>query len=808
MKVIEFLENFFDLDTFCLFKSIKRGENGKKFPVGLPTGRLDWTSEDLIDWNTEKLEDKNYTAVEIYLWKTPFWVVDTDSEEAFNFITKKFPTIVNTRQTFTRKDNFHRHFLIEDIGETPKNKNTKKLKVNNMDLDLLGDSVWEEVDRELHNESILLFDINSLVNFKKPKPITETLQVLNPNQIVPNNKNQEETIKTIEYILSILDPNKYNESNTWTGIGYIIHNEIQDKTVGIKLFKNFSMRMSNYNEAELYKFWNGIDLQNKYCLKPKTLSSLYYYFKKDYPKLYLEKKNELILKTKNFEKDTFNKLKSNADKLAYFNQFHFYNNNDGLYYTIKDRTIKGHTEAKFKNSIAPIRIPKKYKIGENNENDNENENNENNDIPQEVVIKYNCIFSLWNTHNDRSEYDNMYLYPPPLSVPSNFINKFRGFAIEEHNISINELNDNENIRQFNCVLGFLFYLSGECKISYEYLLKFYAHLFQKPGEIPRIALVFKSTTGCGKDLFISFIISIIGAEFVYKTSKLKDIVGDFNSAIDSKLICVANEVEAKTFNEFKENIKEHITEENISLVRKGIDPTTVPNYSRLIFHTNNNFPVELNDRRFALFGCSPVVKKLNLTEHYFSKIAKYLKNPVVQKLFYNYCLDIDIENYNFELNRPMTDIYKQSINKPIYLQFLIDKFEKLLKTEPSDWNGIKKFKKLDLLNEYNNWVQNANNCGLQVAPTRTAQKFKIEITSTLLEKLDLYFDKEEKDINKQYVVIRKSNGNEFYEFNVSELYNLFIEKNIAEEVDKTTNETLQMETDSESEIVDNNEFED
>ena len=128
MKVIEFLENFFDLDTFCLFKSIKRGENGKKFPVGLPTGRLDWTSEDLIDWNTEKLEDKNYTAVEIYLWKTPFWVVDTDSEEAFNFITKKFPTIVNTRQTFTRKDNFHRHFLIEDIGETPKNKNTKKLK--------------------------------------------------------------------------------------------------------------------------------------------------------------------------------------------------------------------------------------------------------------------------------------------------------------------------------------------------------------------------------------------------------------------------------------------------------------------------------------------------------------------------------------------------------------------------------------------------------------------------------------------------------------------------------------------------------
>ena len=807
MKVIDFLENFFELDTFCLFKSIKRGENFKKIPVGLPSGRYNWTSEELIDWNTEKLENKSFNAVEIFLWKTPYWVVDTDNEEAYNFITKNFPTILNTTLTFSRQDNFHRHFLIEFIGEFPKNSKTKIVKVNNIDLDLLGNFVFEELDREIHNESILSIDINSLITFKKPKPITETLQVLNPNQIVPDNKNQEETIKTIEYILSILDPNKYKGYSAWTGIGYIIHNEIQDKTVGIKLFKNFCMRMSNYEEAELYKFWNSIDLSSKYCLNPLTLSSLYYYFKKDYPKLYLEKKNELNLKTKNFEKDTFNKLKSNDDKLAYFNQFHFYNNNDGLYYTIKDRTIKGHTETKFKNSIAPIRIPKKFTNNKKNPNEN-NENENENDIPEEVIIKYEGIFNVWNTHNERSEYDNMYLYPPPLSVPSNYINKFRGFAIEEHNISINELNDKENIRQFNCVLGFLYYLSGECDISYEYLLKFYAHLFQKPGEIPRIALVFKSTTGCGKDLWISFIISILGAEFIYKTSKLKDIVGDFNSAIDSKLICVANEVEPKTFNDFKENIKEFITEENISLVRKGIDPITVPNYSRLIFHTNNNFPVELNDRRFAIFGCSPVVKKLNLTEHYFSKIAKYLKNPVVQKLFYNYCLNIDIENYNFELNRPKTDIYKQSINKPIYLQFLIDKFEKLLKTEPSDWNGIKKFKKLDLLNEYNLWVQNPNNCGLQIPPTRTAQKFKIEITSTLLEKLDLYFDKDTKDINIQYVVIRKSNGNEYYEFNVSELYKLFIEKNIAEEVDKTTNETLQMETDSENEIVDFSEFED
>ena len=807
MKVIEFLENFFELDTFCLFKSIKRGENYKKIPVGLPSGRYNWTSEELIDWNTEKLENKSFNAVEIFLWKTPYWVVDTDSEEAYNFITKKFPTILNTTLTFSRQDNFHRHFLIEFIGEFPKNSKTKIVKVNNIDLDLLGNFVFEELDREIHNESILSIDINSLITFKKPKPITETLQVLNPNQIVPNNKNQEETIKTIEYILSILDPNKYNSYITWRGIGYIIHNEIQDKTVGIKLYKNFCMRMSIYDETELYKFWNSIDLTSKYCLNPLTLSTLYYYFKKDYPKLYLEKKNELLLKTKNFEKDIFNKLKSNDDKLAYFNQFHFYNNNDGLYYTIKNRTIKGHTETKFKNSIAPIRIPKKFTNNKKNPNEN-NENENENDIPEEVIIKWEGIFNLWNTHNERSEYDNMYLYPPPLSVPSNYINKFRGFAIEEHNISTNELNDKENIRQFNCVLGFLYYLSGECDISYEYLLKFYAHLFQKPGEIPRIAIVFKSTTGCGKDLWISFIISIIGAEFIYKTSKLKDIVGDFNSAIDSKLICVANEVEAKTFKEFKENIKEFITEENISLVRKGIDPTTVPNYSRLIFHTNNNFPIELNDRRFAIFGCSPVVKKLNSTENYFSKISKYLKNPVVQKLFYNYCLDIDIENYNFELNRPMTDIYKQNIHTPFYISFLINKFENLLKTEPSDWNGIKKFKKTDFLNEYNIWVQNPNNVIADKPPIRTTQKFKIEITSNLLEKLDLYFDTEQKDIHIQYVVIRKSNGNEYYEFNVSELYKLFVEKNIAEEVDKTTNETLQIiDTDSENEIVDYSDFE-
>ncbi len=155
MKVIDFLTNFFDLDTFCLFKSIKRGENNKKIPVGIPSGRLNWTSEELIDWNTEKLENKNFNAVEIFLWKTPYWVVDTDSEEALNFINKNFSNMINTTHTFSQKDNYHRHFLIEFIGEFPKNSKTKFVKVNNMDLDLLGNCIWEELDREIHTENIL-----------------------------------------------------------------------------------------------------------------------------------------------------------------------------------------------------------------------------------------------------------------------------------------------------------------------------------------------------------------------------------------------------------------------------------------------------------------------------------------------------------------------------------------------------------------------------------------------------------------------------------------------------------------------------
>jgi len=344
-------------------------------------------------------------------------------------------------------------------------------------------------------------------------------------------------------------------------------------------------------------------------------------------------------------------------------------------------------------------------------------------------------------------------------------------------------------------------------------------LFQKPGELPRIALVFKSTTGCGKDMWISFIRYILGAEFIYKTSKLKDIVGDFNSAIDSKLICVANEVEPKNFKDFKENIKEHITEEQMSLVRKGQDPIIVPNYSRLIFHTNNNFGIEINDRRYAMFECSHKVKQLNLNEGYFEKMSNYIKNPVVQKLFYNYCIKIDIRHYNFELNRPKTKVFKESLRSsmPFYLQFLVDKFNDLCQSADSDWDGIIKVKKTDLLTEYNTWITDCNNVSMNEPPKRTAQKFKIEVTSTLLEKLDLYYDENEKDITVQPIIIIKIKGTEHYKFNVLALYQLFIDKNIADEIDKTTNQTLQMsdndnfsdidsDSSSENDIVDNSEF--
>jgi len=89
-------------------------------------------------------------------------------------------------------------------------------------------------------------------------------------------------------------------------------------------------------------------------------------------------------------------------------------------------------------------------------------------------------------------------------------------------------------------------LCGSNEEHYEYLLNYLAHLVQKPGDKPGIALVMRGRKGAGKSLLFENVMAPIidgnGApESYFQTADSKLVFGDFNAPMEKNILFVAEE---------------------------------------------------------------------------------------------------------------------------------------------------------------------------------------------------------------------------------------------------------------------------
>lgn len=285
---------------------------------------------------------------------------------------------------------------------------------------------------------------------------------------------------------------------------------------------------------------------------------------------------------------------------------------------------------------------------------------------------------------------------PCQVAPKGVYNTFKGFEASTKELFADVDIDN------SLLMKHIFHLSGNDDKVFKYVLDCFANMIQKPYDLTRTALLFKSIDGVGKDtLFDYFGNRILGSKYYVVLTDVKKIFGSFNSMLENKILVVINESKSKTSFEYSDAIKDGITRTENIIERKGKESYKNSNNIFYTFFTNNKnaLKVEENDRRIVAIECD---SKIANDAVYFDALRNELNSGKLDRAFYEYLLKRDLSKVNFTKDRPTTKLYEalKEHNVPILARFLceyVDKHQKITKINATTF-----------ITEFNFWMQTNN----------------------------------------------------------------------------------------------------
>lgn len=348
-------------------------------------------------------------------------------------------------------------------------------------------------------------------------------------------------------------------------------------------------------------------------------------------------------------------------------------------------------------------------------------------------------------------------FKPCLETPPNVYNTFDGFKVtktecEKLNIDIKNIKETKIYKHIEKLCG------NDEKVI-DYFLMVLSRKVKNPTKLTNTAIIMKSEEGAGKDTFFNwFGNDILGEKYYFNDSDLNLIFGTFNASLNNKILIVMNEASRKETANILERIKDRITKVTNNIEFKGFDPIQQTNCATLILLTNNDNPINITptNRRFTVWECDNSICN---NKEYFDALREELNNKSYAKLFYDYFMSLESDDYDFTNNRPMTQIYSdlKEANKPIiilFLETLISAWHSIIVDKGIVKNTIETYGASQLFALFNAFVKENN--------------FKCDYTPTC-------FGLKLKSINQ--VVKKRTNKGVVYEINIEELEKSFIEKN-------------------------------
>jgi len=299
----------------------------------------------------------------------------------------------------------------------------------------------------------------------------------------------------------------------------------------------------------------------------------------------------------------------------------------------------------------------------------------------EFCIKYGNLFyyennkqklfiNKWLLDESLRYYDNVGMYPNSNkhTCPSNTYNLWVDWNINSATINKEEDVDDLGLEFF---INHIRLLCNFDETLTAFVVRWLAQFLQYT-HIKTIELIFISSEGAGKGLFLEFLRTIMGSKKVFEsTDPQRDIFGQFNTLLKDSVLVIFNEANRSNFFNQNDKKKALITDEVLTINDKGKSSYQINSNHRFITFTNNPDPSMKNKRRDLFIRCSD--SKIGDRE-YFIEGFKYAKSLKTAKKIYDYLITLKgVAPTIGEFDIPNNSIYDNIIKEEqrnIVLQYL------------------------------------------------------------------------------------------------------------------------------------------
>jgi hypothetical protein len=186
---------------------------------------------------------------------------------------------------------------------------------------------------------------------------------------------------------------------------------------------------------------------------------------------------------------------------------------------------------------------------------------------------------------------------------------------------------------------------------FDYLIKYLAHMLQKPEEKPGIAIVMLSSEGCGKGSMFA-LLNAIWTRTTLEVSDVDHVVGAFNGLLERNYIVCLDEALFKGNKAGMERLKSLITEPTIHIEAKYQPARSIQSFHRFWAASNSDHFAQISQgERRLLFLRVSTKRKQDLA--YFDTFYKAISDPQVISALVHELNLMDISKFNVR-QRPKT----------------------------------------------------------------------------------------------------------------------------------------------------------
>jgi putative DNA primase/helicase len=259
------------------------------------------------------------------------------------------------------------------------------------------------------------------------------------------------------------------------------------------------------------------------------------------------------------------------------------------------------------------------------------------------------ISEAWLRSPARKSYSGV-VFAPCADIDPAYFNLWNGWGVEP-------LAEGETASEICEFIDFLHVqIAGRSEEKFQYLLNWIAHLFQRPCELPEVALVLRSGEGTGKNTLVDTLAALVGQAHYVVLSNVGQVTGQFSGHLADALLLFANEAIWGGDKSAQGTLKAMITDPVLPMEKKGKDLVTMPNYKRMIFASNESWvvPRGMDDRRFAVFDVSEEYKQ---DDAYFGRVRAEMAEPGFLPTLMKYFMLRDISEWH---PRRVPEVVKQA----------------------------------------------------------------------------------------------------------------------------------------------------